>query len=97
MKKLCLERFFILPKIAKQCQNHNYNQDHIPRNPALKKIKKAFSIFNLPWESFLCQLPNFKNLPFAFMGKKKSRSIYAVKDDLLFLSTSQLIDQRNWP
>ena len=71
MKKMYLERFFLLPKIVKQCQNHNCNQDHVPRNPALRKIKKAFSIFNLPWESFLCQLPNFKNLPFAFMGKKK--------------------------
>lgn len=51
---MCLERLFILPKIAKQCQNHNYNQDHIPENPTLKKkVKGPFTIFNLSWESSL--------------------------------------------
>lgn len=28
-------------------------------------------IFNLSWESCLCKLPNFKNLPFVFMEKNQ--------------------------
>lgn len=40
--KMCLERLFGLPKIAKQCQNHNYNQGYIQKK---SKFKDQESIF----------------------------------------------------